>query len=721
MVRPTDLSTYLARLAFFTLAYVGTAFIGLQIQGTHDGITPIWPPSGIALFALHRYGLRMWPLVAISIGYLGWQVGLPPVTVIIAAIGNIGEAVLGCLLIRRFDIQVGQRFQDVVKFLFLPTLLSPLVAASAGTLGMILGGVGNWGEFPVMWFMWWIGDACGILLFTPLLLGWWRRPKLWSTERRLLEWLAVISFSMLIGWRTFHGEAIADLRSAGNLQFLIMPFVLWAAIRLGLRGVMLISLIACGWVLWGAANSSGPFQMENNILTGLFESSFILVITLTGLIVQALFRELSVNIQKLSAAHDELEDRVRQRTADLEAANKRLHQEIDAKELTQQALHRSEQGLQQAKQTAEQANDSKTRFLAAASHDLRQPLQAIIGHTGLLSARNSNPELDNSIAQLGKASMAMRELLEKLLGISEVDAGRLSATPEVFPIDDLLEDLQGQFQQTAREKGLRLTRVPCSALLYTDPALIRVIMQNLLSNAIKYTEHGRVLIGCRRHGDVVRICVCDTGIGIAKERHQVIFEEFIQLENPARDRKLGSGFGLATVERVASLLNHSLHVQSVPGKGSCFALDVPLSKTQQQVHSGEPDTNTAPDSSPAASVLLIDDDEIVLHATNLMLETRGYRVTAAPDSATAFAALATTAHPDIIISDYRLPGSLSGSKLITELRARAHKPIPAIILTGDITLRDDENLPQACMLVQKPVSPAELQQVISRMLEGRAT
>ena len=115
------MSTYLTRLAFFTLAYVGTALISLQLQGIHDGITPIWPPSGIALFAFHRYGLRMWPIVAISIGVLGWQVGLPPVTVIIAVIGNIGEALIGCLLLRRFDIHIGQRSQDVVKFLFLPT------------------------------------------------------------------------------------------------------------------------------------------------------------------------------------------------------------------------------------------------------------------------------------------------------------------------------------------------------------------------------------------------------------------------------------------------------------------------------------------------------------------------------------------------------------------------------------------------------------------------
>ena len=718
MIRPTDLISYLARLAFFTLAYVGTAFISLQIQGTHDGITPIWPPSGIALFALHRYGLRMWPLVAISIGYLGWQVGLPPVTVIIAAIGNIGEAVLGCLLIRRFDIHFGQRFQDVVKFLFLPVLLAPVFSATVGTFGMIIGGAGSWEQLPLMWLMWWVGNAVGILLFTPLLMGWWQQPKKWSSDSRLLEWLVVIAATLLIGWFTFQGPEANELHDHGNLQVLVMPFLLWAAIRLGLRGVTLVSLIMCGWMLWGAANTNGPFHIDNKVAMGLYESSFILVVTLTGLIVQSLFRELSLNMHRLSNAHEELEDRVRQRTADLEQTNLRLQQEIEAKELTEQALHESERGLKQAKQNAEQANGSKTRFLAAASHDLRQPLQAIIAHTGLLSARNSNPELVESIGQMDKASSAMRQLLEKLLGVSEIDAGRLITNLSVFPIDDLLVDLQGQFQQTADEKGLRLTRVPCSALLYSDPALIRVILQNLISNAIKYTEHGRILIGCRRRGDVLRICVCDTGIGIAQEGQQAIFEEFIQLDNPARDRRLGSGFGLATVERVADLLSHPLHVQSVTGKGSCFAIDVPLSKSREQASTSEPDAAITEDSATTVDVLLIDDDEIVLHATNLMLETQGYRVKAVPDSAGAFDVLATTAHPDIIISDYRLPGSFSGAELISELRNRAFRRIPAIILTGDITLRDDESLPENCALVQKPVSPAELKRVISRLLEG---
>jgi integral membrane sensor domain MASE1 len=423
MDKSSSWTIYLARLAFFTLVYLAAAKISLLIQGDHDGITPIWPPAGIALFVFHRYGLRMWPVVALGVGLLDWQIGVPSLSAAMITVGNISEAWLGCFLLRRFDIRIGQRFQDAVKFLLLPTLLAPLSAATIGTLGLILGGVGSWEDIPVMWFMWWVGDACGILLFMPLFHAWWRHPKKWSTGKRLVEWLIVITFTLFIGWHTFHDKQLAELHGAGNLQFLVMPFLLWAAIRLGLRGATLVSLIGCGWVLWGAANNTGPFEMDNKVVMGLFESSFILVITLTGLIVQALFREHSLNMDKLRNAHHQLEVRVKERTSDLEYSNEKLRQEIEAKTLTESALHKSERQLYKAKQAAEQANDSKTRFLAAASHDLRQPLQAITSSTELLTVKNRNPELAGSIKQLRKATSAMRELLEKLLDVSEIDAG----------------------------------------------------------------------------------------------------------------------------------------------------------------------------------------------------------------------------------------------------------------------------------------------------------
>jgi CheY-like chemotaxis protein/anti-sigma regulatory factor (Ser/Thr protein kinase) len=287
-----------------------------------------------------------------------------------------------------------------------------------------------------------------------------------------------------------------------------------------------------------------------------------------------------------------------------------------------------------------------------------------------------------------------------------------------FPIDHLLKDLQGQFQQAAREKRISLNRVPCSTLVYSDPALIRIILQNLVSNAIKYTEHGKVLLGCRRRGDLLRICVCDSGIGISQDGQQIIFEEFFQLDNPARDRKQGSGFGLSTVQRVADLLNHPLHVQSVPGKGSCFTLDIPVSEKQIFAEPDKADATSSGDSTTASTLLLIDDDEIVLHANSLLLKTQGYHVVAASGSEAAFDALATGLQADVIISDYRLPGAYTGTELITELRTRTDRLTPSLILTGDITLSDDNaGLPDRCQLVQKPVLPQKLKQIIDQILE----
>jgi two-component system CheB/CheR fusion protein len=249
---------------------------------------------------------------------------------------------------------------------------------------------------------------------------------------------------------------------------------------------------------------------------------------------------------------------------------------------------------------------------------------------------------------------------------------------------------------------------------------MRIILQNLISNAIKYTRRGRVTIGCRRRGGLLRICIYDTGIGITEDEQEVIFEEFYQLDNPARDRKQGTGFGLAIVQRVSDLLKHPLHVRSVPGKGSCFAVDVPMSERRESVLAGKPDTTLFEGAATATrALLLIDDDEIVLDANRMLLDMLGYHVIAVTGAEAAINSIATgPQQPEIIISDYRLPAACKGTELISELRTRADRQIPAIILTGDITLSDDRDLwPEKCVLVQKPVSADSLQQVIKQLLE----
>ena len=246
---------------------------------------------------------------------------------------------------------------------------------------------------------------------------------------------------------------------------------------------------------------------------------------------------------------------------------------------------------------------------------------------------------------------------------------------------------------------------------------MRIILQNLISNAIKYTGRGGVIHGCRRRNDLLHICVYDTGIGIAEDGQEAIFEEFFQLDNPARERKQGTGFGLAIVQRIAGLLKHPLHVRSVPGKGSCFAVDVPMSGSRKSALVGKPDTTLF--AAAARTLLLIDDDEIVLDANRMLLDALGYHVIAATGAEAAISLIETDLQqPEIIISDYRLPGTCKGTELISKLRTRADRQIPAIILTGDITLTDDRDLwPDNCLLVQKPVSAKKLKEVIDQLLE----
>jgi signal transduction histidine kinase/ActR/RegA family two-component response regulator len=498
-----------------------------------------------------------------------------------------------------------------------------------------------------------------------------------------------------------------------------MPFLLWAAIRLGLRGATLVSLIACSWVLWGAADGSGPFEMDDSVVMGLMESSFILVVSLTGLIVQGLFREHSLDMEEIRNARDKLEERVRDRTADLENSNKRLLQEIKEKEITERALKKSEQQLYKAKETADLANTSKSRFLAAASHDLRQPLQAISSNTDLLTINNTDPVLARPIQQLSDATLAMQELLEGLLDVSKLDSGSMKPEMSAFSLSTLLDQLRELYQPIATEKGITLKLVPCTAVVRSDPTLLRVILQNLISNAIKYTYQGKVIIGCRYRGDRLRIEVWDSGMGIPEVAQEAIFEEFHQLDNPARDRKRGAGIGLAIVKRMSTLLKHPLFMHSVVGRGSSFTIEVPLvDRARGQARVAQPLVAMPDIELDAVSILLIEDDEIVLHANHGLLKTLGYKVIPVSGAEAAMKWIASESPPpDIIITDYRLPCDCVGTELVKQLRNRAGSLIPSIILTGDMTVSNDKNyLPDNSLLLQKPARVQDMVQAINQLL-----
>ncbi len=237
-----------------------------------------------------------------------------------------------------------------------------------------------------------------------------------------------------------------------------------------------------------------------------------------------------------------------------------------------------ERALREAKEQAERANLAKTRFLDAASHDLRQPAQSLALLTALLGQELQGHPAAAIIEHLQASVDALAVLLDGILDVSRLDAGLVAAAPEVFSVQALLAPLSGEYGYRAREKGLRFAVVPSSLSVISDPALLARILRNLVENAVRYTPSGGVVVGCRRLGDVVEINVCDTGIGVASEELENVFEEFVQLGNPARDRRQGLGLGLAVVRRLSDLLGHEVKVRSTPGRGSCFSVSVPLAE-----------------------------------------------------------------------------------------------------------------------------------------------
>ena len=379
----------------------------------------------------------------------------------------------------------------------------------------------------------------------------------------------------------------------------------------------------------------------------------------------------------------------------------------------------AEEALRRAMTEAERADRAKSRFLAAASHDLRQPLQAISMFVGALSHQTDEPQRQEVIDSIRGSLRATNELLDALLDISRLDAGVIVPQPQSFAVQDLLEQLETSYGGLAAEKGLRLRTVACSAVVWTDPLILGRILQNLIANAIRYTESGRILIGCRHKGDRLAIEVWDTGIGISEEHLELIFEEFSQIGNPERDHTRGLGLGLAIVRRQAQLLNTPISTQSVLGHGSMFRVEVWLA-TSEPFGIGRPVARSV-DSLEGLLIMAIDDEPIQLEAIRAFLTALRCTVITASNAKEAEAKLAIAGRPaDVILADYRLRGEETGVMAIRRVRESTRADTPGVLLTGDTEpgrLREAE-LSGFCLL-HKPIAPDELAEKILEAIRER--
>jgi signal transduction histidine kinase/CheY-like chemotaxis protein len=373
--------------------------------------------------------------------------------------------------------------------------------------------------------------------------------------------------------------------------------------------------------------------------------------------------------------------------------------------------------LRGEKLIAEEASTAKSRFLAAASHDLRQPVHALTLFVAALRPRVGDLEARRLLDHIDSSVQAMGGLFNGLLDISRLDAGVVEVNPQTFAMQPLLERICRDYAGAAEAKKIGLTLRPTDAAVYSDPLLIERVVRNIVANAIAYTDQGRVLVGCRRRGRTLRVQVWDTGRGIPESEQGRIFTEFYQVANPERDRSKGVGLGLAIVKRLTALLAHPLTLKSWPDKGSVFTLDLPFSDAA--VSAASVGYEEAGELAASGLILVVDDEATIQMAMKSLLEGWGFKAIVAGSCDEILPLLAHCPdRPGLIVCDYRLRAHEDGIRVIERLRSEYNDDeIPGMLITGDTAPdRLKEAQESGLLLLHKPVSNSRLRAAITHLM-----
>jgi PAS domain S-box-containing protein len=409
----------------------------------------------------------------------------------------------------------------------------------------------------------------------------------------------------------------------------------------------------------------------------------------------------------------------KQAEAELKAAREAAEKARVAAEQARNATDLLREVADESREAADRANQAKSRFLAAASHDLRQPLQTLALLNGALRRMVTSADAAEVLAQQEHAVGTMTRLLNTLLDISKLESGAVRPELRDFRVANVLEAIRREFRAVAQSKGLELVVDPSEESIRSDPAMVEQILKNLVSNAVKYTQQGRVMVRCRGEETTLRIEVLDTGVGIPAAQLAYIYDEFYQVGGPGNGARDGYGLGLSIVQRLVKLLNARLEARSEVGKGSVFALMLPLANAVAR--DSQPDEARARPPAGARGhphVLLVEDDASVRDATAMLLRVEGYRVTAVASLSDAQRAADQEA-PELLMTDYHLADGELGTEVIAALRGRLRPGLKAILLTGDTSavvkeMRADPNL----RILSKPVDAEELLRLLQALLGG---
>lgn len=414
----------------------------------------------------------------------------------------------------------------------------------------------------------------------------------------------------------------------------------------------------------------------------------------------------------LEQAYDNLERRVKQRTAALTGLNNQLREEITERVAV-------EARLRDAKLEAEQANLSKTKFLAAVSHDLLQPLNAARLFTSALLEQSFGPKAEGLVRSVSTSLDDVENLLGTLVEISKLDAGVIQPDVTAFDLRDLLNNIAREFRQMARAGNLKLDFVASSAIVESDSQLLARILRNFLTNAIRYTGSGRILLGCRRRGDHVLLQVWDTGPGIPEDKLTEIFQEFKRISPAGSHQDKGLGLGLAIVDKISRMLGHEVTVSSIEGKGSVFSVKVPLGRLQPRQPVADQNRTVSFDSGlGGARIWVIDNDPAICEGMKTLLEGWDCQVVTALSLEDLESQLdPVSAMVDLILADYHLDNDANGVDVVAEINGRRRCPAPVIMITANYTNELKQQIRDlGHLLMNKPVKPLKLRSALNHLL-----
>jgi len=622
-----DRLRYVVGAAAIAAIYFGAAKLGLSMAVTAEQVTLVWPPSGIALAAVLVCGYRVWP--AIAIGAFLANFTTPNETFVTAcgiALGNTLEALTGAWLLHRvvrFRISL-ERLRDVLGLVVLAALLSTMVSATIGVTTMCLSEVHPWAKFVGLWWAWWLGDATGVLLVAPLILTWTSGGHVQWHMSRIVE--AVVSLVALVITCLILFAGLGPTVASRPLEYLIFPFVIWAAIRFGQRGTTLVTAAASGVAIWGTINGHGPFGDGGGDGSLELLQSFMGMLAVTGLLLAAVLSE--------------------RRTAE------------EAREQLVEAL--------------QEADRRKDEFLAVLAHELRNPLAPIVNALELLRLnRDERADFDEPVQIMQRQADQMVRLIDDLLDVSRITRNKLELRKELVELTAVmqssLETSRPQIEQSGN--NISLTLPPEPIFLNADPTRLAQVFSNLLNNAAKYSEPGgRILVTADRNGGNAVVRICDDGIGMASDMLPRIFEMFTQINRSGR-RQGGLGIGLTLTKQLVEMHGGRIEAHSEGlGKGSEFVVQLPCVTVSADQASKSPSADIRPPLSVSRRILVVDDSVDTANSLTKLLKVMDHDVRTAHDGMKAVE-VAEAFRPDMAFLDIGMP-ELNGYEVARHIRAQ---------------------------------------------------